>query len=110
MDQKFQCIFIGQIFDSRSIIIIDNALYKIRKLTCVKLVYNYNLPLSSHAVPMDGWLVEWMDGVDGLYDYSVDTWSCGCVLAEMLKRRPLFPGEINTVSNDKLILTLNTFM
>jgi len=31
---------------------------------------------------------------DGFYDYSVDTWSCGCILAEMLRRRPLFPGNI----------------
>eukprot|EP01034_Spumella_vulgaris_P024372 gene24371-30710_t len=30
---------------------------------------------------------------DGLYDYAVDIWSCGCILAEMLGRNPLFPGK-----------------
>ena len=27
------------------------------------------------------------------YSASVDTWSIGCILAEMLTRRPLFPGD-----------------
>lgn len=26
-------------------------------------------------------------------DTSVDVWACGCVLAELLAWRPLFPGE-----------------
>jgi serine/threonine protein kinase len=30
---------------------------------------------------------------DGLYSYPVDIWSCGCILAEMLGRNPLFPGK-----------------
>lgn len=30
---------------------------------------------------------------DGLYDYSVDLWSCGCILGEMLSRLPMFPGK-----------------
>ena len=30
---------------------------------------------------------------DGMYDYAVDIWSCGCILAEMLKRDPFFPGK-----------------
>ncbi len=30
---------------------------------------------------------------DGLYNYAVDIWSCGCILAEMLGRNPLFPGK-----------------
>jgi serine/threonine protein kinase len=30
---------------------------------------------------------------DGLYNNSVDIWSCGCILAEMLGRAPLFPGK-----------------
>ena len=27
------------------------------------------------------------------YDKSIDMWSVGCVLAELLAREPLFPGE-----------------
>ena len=27
------------------------------------------------------------------YDVEVDIWSAGCILAEMLQSRPLFPGE-----------------
>lgn len=30
---------------------------------------------------------------DGMYSYPVDMWSCGCILAEMLGRCPLFPGK-----------------
>ena len=30
---------------------------------------------------------------DGLYTYAVDMWSCGCILGEMLGRKPLFPGK-----------------
>lgn len=26
------------------------------------------------------------------YDYSIDIWSCGCILAELINRRALFPG------------------
>ena len=25
--------------------------------------------------------------------YSIDLWSCGCILAEMIGRTPLFPGK-----------------
>lgn len=37
---------------------------------------------------------------DGLYTYAVDIWSCGCILAEMLGRDPIFPGKnfINQLS------------
>lgn len=27
------------------------------------------------------------------YDYAVDIWSAGCIFAEMLEGRPLFPGK-----------------
>lgn len=30
---------------------------------------------------------------DGLYTHAVDLWSVGCILAELLLRRPLFPGK-----------------
>lgn len=30
---------------------------------------------------------------DGQYDSSVDMWSVGCIFAEMLGRRALFPGK-----------------
>ena len=29
----------------------------------------------------------------GIYDGAVDVWSIGCIMAEMLGRRPLFPGK-----------------
>lgn len=31
---------------------------------------------------------------DGLYTYAIDCWSCGCILAEMLGRAPIFPGTV----------------
>jgi|TARA_B110000208_G_C11694007_1_gene403407 mitogen-activated protein kinase 1/3 len=27
------------------------------------------------------------------YSMAVDLWSCGCILAELLGRKPIFPGE-----------------
>lgn len=30
---------------------------------------------------------------DGLYDQSVDMWSVGCIFAEILGRKPFFPGK-----------------
>ena len=27
------------------------------------------------------------------YSTSVDTWSLGCIFAEMISRKPLFPGD-----------------
>lgn len=30
---------------------------------------------------------------DGLYTYAVDMWSVGCIFAELLGRKPLFPGK-----------------
>lgn len=30
------------------------------------------------------------------YDYEVDVWSAGCIFAEMLEGRPLFPGKDRT--------------
>jgi serine/threonine protein kinase len=35
---------------------------------------------------------------DGLYDYAVDMWSVGCILAEMMARRPIFPGTTTTTT------------
>jgi p38 MAP kinase len=29
----------------------------------------------------------------GKYDTGVDIWSTGCILAEMLEGKPLFPGK-----------------
>lgn len=37
------------------------------------------------------------------YTTAVDMWSVGCILAELLKRRPLFPGSESKVFFDKKI-------
>mmetsp|Transcript_13335 Transcript_13335/g.34980 ORF Transcript_13335/g.34980 Transcript_13335/m.34980 type:complete len:109 (-) Transcript_13335:1602-1928(-) len=29
----------------------------------------------------------------GNYDFAIDIWSVGCILAELLMRKPLFPGK-----------------
>ena len=41
---------------------------------------------------------------DGMYDSSIDMWSVGCILAELLGRKTLFPGK-NFI--DQLTLILN---
>ena len=32
------------------------------------------------------------------YTVAIDVWSCGCILAELLGRKPLFPGKITSIS------------
>merc|ERR1712060_370954 len=41
----------------------------------------------------------------GDYDRSIDVWSVGCIFAEMIKRKPLFPGR-STQNQLQLIIGL----
>jgi serine/threonine protein kinase len=34
------------------------------------------------------------------YSTAVDMWSIGCIFAEMITKRPLFPGSYNNHTND----------
>ena len=61
---------------------------------------NQNHPDDNIAEPMTEHVVtrwyrppELMLCPDGMYTYAVDLWSVGCILAEMLSRKPLFPGK-----------------
>jgi serine/threonine protein kinase len=36
---------------------------------------------------------ELMLSADGCYNERIDMWSCGCIFAELLLRKPLFPGK-----------------
>ena len=38
------------------------------------------------------------------YTASVDIWSVGCIFAEMLGRRQLFPGQKNTLTDHVTLL------
>jgi len=59
----------------------------------VDLDTDIDVPMTEHVVTRWYRPPELMLCPDGLYDYAVDMWSCGCILAEMLGRRPLFPGK-----------------
>lgn len=50
-------------------------------------------PMTEHVVTRWYRPPELMLCPDGLYSYSVDMWSCGCILGEMLGRNPMFPGK-----------------
>ena len=63
-----------------------------------------DIPMTEHVVTRWYRPPELMLCPDGLYSYSVDMWSCGCIFAEMLLRRPLFPGK-NFI--DQLTLIFN---
>lgn len=45
-------------------------------------------------------LLEW-----DTYDKSIDIWSIGCIFAELLERKPLFPGK-DTSEQIELIITI----
>jgi serine/threonine protein kinase len=50
-------------------------------------------PMTEHVVTRWYRACELMLLPDGLYTYAVDMWACGCILGEMLGRKPLFPGK-----------------
>ncbi|KAF1323557.1 Cmgc/mapk protein kinase, partial [Globisporangium splendens] len=50
-------------------------------------------PMTEHAVTRWYRAPELMLQPDGFYDESVDMWSVGCILAEILGRKALFPGK-----------------
>lgn len=50
-------------------------------------------PMTEHVVTRWYRPPELMLCPDGLYTYAVDLWSAGCILAELLGRKPLFPGK-----------------
>eukprot|EP01138_Halocafeteria_seosinensis_P001741 gb/GECG01001784.1/.p1 GENE.gb/GECG01001784.1/~~gb/GECG01001784.1/.p1 ORF type:complete len:537 (+),score=84.51 gb/GECG01001784.1/:1-1611(+) len=50
---------------------------------------------------------ELLAGIEN-YDEKIDVWSIGCVLAEILGRRPLFPGKTYTHQLELIIEVLGT--
>jgi len=42
------------------------------------------------------------------YDYKIDVWSAGCILAEILGRKPLFPGDDYIKQMNLIFATLGT--
>ena len=50
-------------------------------------------PMTEHVVTRWYRSPELMLCPDGLYTYAVDMWSVGCIFAEMLGRKPIFPGK-----------------
>lgn len=48
-------------------------------------------------------LCSWTD-----YTYAIDIWSIGCILAELLTRKPLFPGHNTQHQLDLIIAVLGT--
>lgn len=50
-------------------------------------------PMTEHVVTRWYRPPELMLCPDGMYTYAVDMWSVGCIFAELLGRKPLFPGK-----------------
>ena len=50
-------------------------------------------PMTEHVVTRWYRPPELMLCPDGLYAYAVDMWSVGCIFAEMIGRKPIFPGK-----------------
>lgn len=43
-----------------------------------------------------------------MYGVGVDIWAVGCILAELFKREPLFPGDSDLDTLDKIITIVGT--
>ena len=43
-----------------------------------------------------------------MYSVAVDMWSVGCILAELLLGKPLFPGQSEFEQIDKIVSVLGT--
>ena len=52
------------------------------------------IPMTRHVVTRWYRPPELMLYPDGLYGYAIDIWSVGCIFAELLGRKPLFPGKV----------------
>jgi serine/threonine protein kinase len=50
-------------------------------------------PMTEHVVTRWYRPPELMLCPDGLYSYAIDMWSVGCIIAEMIGRKPIFPGK-----------------
>lgn len=50
-------------------------------------------PMTEHVVTRWYRAPELMLQPDGMYDHSVDMWSVGCIFAEIIGRKALFPGK-----------------
>jgi mitogen-activated protein kinase 1/3 len=67
--------------------------------TCELVLCDYGLARAADENSLTGYVVtRWYRAPELLvlghvYSYPVDMWSCGCVLAELLLRRPLFQGS-----------------
>jgi serine/threonine protein kinase len=61
--------------------------------TIYKQLMNEKEPMTDHVVTRWYRAPELMLQPDGFYDRSVDMWSVGCIFAEILGRKALFPGK-----------------
>lgn len=69
-------------------------------------IYDFNVLLTSTVVTLWYRAPEVLLGTT--YATPVDMWSCGCILAELFIRTPLFPGKYETDQLAKIFQTLGT--
>lgn len=81
------------------------------KITDFGLARPVDLGLYSHYTP--NVVTRWYRAPElclqsATYNTKIDVWSCGCILAELLLRRPLFPGTSDLEQIHKIFEVIGT--
>jgi len=69
-------------------------------------IYDFNTVLTSMVVTL--WYRSPEVLLGSSYATSVDIWSCGCIFAELLNQKPIFPGQNETDQLSKIFALLGT--
>jgi cyclin-dependent kinase 4 len=75
----------------QNILVASEDCIKVADFGLARLYHSVNMELTTRVVTL--WYRSPEVLLTGSYDFSVDIWSIGCIWAEMLCGRPLFPGR-----------------
>jgi len=89
----------------QNILISNNGTLKLADFGLAR-IYDFNVLLTSTVVTLWYRAPEVLLGTS--YATPIDIWSCGCILAELYNRTPLFPGKYETDQLAKIFQIIGT--
>ncbi|XP_062519849.1 cyclin-dependent kinase 6-like [Corticium candelabrum] len=90
----------------QNILVARDDCIKVADFGLARLYHSGNMTLTTKVVTL--WYRSPEVLLVGSYDFSVDIWSLGCIWAEMLCRRPLFPGKNEADQLTKIFCVMGT--